>query len=168
VSENLSAKVSVYTTNPTGFSVQTIPRFFNPIRPRLGVYVITVDGASKRLQGNFGGFLRKSHRPVLGMSAYAFGRFVSSGLPCLKGMAFRSVVFGRDGRHADDTGLPANTRAHQQGFAIFLKFHDLGEVGAQGLPRQAACSVKISSRSSDLRASSPNRARAVCCRSSSA
>ena len=54
-------------------------------------------------------------------------------------MAFRGVVFGRDGRHADDTRLPANTRAHHQGFAIFLKFHDLGEVSAQGLPRQAAC-----------------------------
>ena len=54
-------------------------------------------------------------------------------------MAFRGVVFGRDGRHTDDTGLPANTRAHHQGFAVFLKFHHLGKVSAQSLPRQTAC-----------------------------
>ena len=33
-------------------------------------------------------------------------------LPCLESMAFRRVGLGRDGRHTDNTGLPANTRAH--------------------------------------------------------
>ena len=54
-------------------------------------------------------------------------------------MAFRGVVLGRDSRHTNDTGLPANTCAHYQGFAVFLKFHDFGEVGAEGIPGQPAC-----------------------------
>ena len=87
VSDNPLGEVSVYLTNPTGFSVQTIPCFFSPIRPRFGVYgnhlfsvIIAVKG-SKRLRGVFGGFLRKSRLLVLGMSACAYqeGRFVSSG-----------------------------------------------------------------------------------------
>ena len=40
-------------------------------------------------------------------------------------------------------------------------------VSAQTSPAKRHASVRISSRSSDLRASSPNRASAVCCRSSS-
>jgi hypothetical protein len=38
VSENLSADVSVYPANPTGFFVETIPRFFSPIRLRFGMH----------------------------------------------------------------------------------------------------------------------------------
>ena len=39
--------------------------------------VIIAVGAAKRLQGIFGGFLRKPHRSVLGMSAYAYQEGVS-------------------------------------------------------------------------------------------
>ena len=49
-------------------------------------------------------------------------------------MAFRGVRIGRDRHHTDNTGLPANTRAYYQGFTVSLKFHDLGEVGTEGLP----------------------------------
>ena len=53
-------------------------------------------------------------------------------------MAFGGLVRRHEGYHADDAGLPAHSGAHQQGLAIPLKLHDLGEVSAQGLPHKAA------------------------------
>jgi len=53
--------------------------------------------------------------------------------------ASRGVRIGRDFRHTDNAGLPANPRADDQGPTIFLKFHNLGEVGAECLPCQSAC-----------------------------
>ena len=88
VSENLLAEVSVHPSNPTGFSVETIPRLFRPIRRRSRIdgkhlfSVIAAVNISNTLEGIFGGFLREPRRFVLGMSAYAYqeGCFVSSGL----------------------------------------------------------------------------------------
>ena len=51
-------------------------------------------------------------------------------------MAFGGLVRRHEGYHADDAGLPAHSGAHQQGLAIPLKLHDLGEVSAQGLPHK--------------------------------
>ena len=85
----------------------------------------------------------------------------------LEGVSLRAAVRRLDAHLAHDAGLPAHACAHQQGMPVLLQLHDLGEVGAQPSPTRRQASVKISSRSSDFRASSPNLARTVCCRSNS-
>jgi len=53
-------------------------------------------------------------------------------------MAFRGLVRGPGGRLADHARLPTNARADQQGLAVLLQLHDLGEVGAEGFSDEAA------------------------------
>ena len=59
-------------------------------------------------------------------------------LPRLQGIAFRGVVRSLGARLADHARLPAHARADEQGLAVLLQLHDLGEVGAEGLPNEAA------------------------------
>src|SRR3954470_16761903 len=53
-------------------------------------------------------------------------------------MAFQGPVRSLAARRADDARLPAHAGAHQEGLAVVLQLHDLGEVGAERLAHKAA------------------------------
>ena len=109
VSENLSTKVSAHSANPTGFFVEAIPQFLNPIRPRTGVYgkqVFAVSGPKPRhgrAKGKNARITGKFGAAVLLLSAYAYQKAFSLALAIQGSLAQRYVK-----RHGPAPSLPVS------------------------------------------------------------
>ncbi|HYG90623.1 MAG TPA: hypothetical protein VD978_30695 [Azospirillum sp.] len=79
----------------------------------------------------------RDRKVVLALDIQANGRFAGIDRLC-----FQGAWLLRNREMAGDAALPARARAHQQGAALRLQFHNFGEVGAEARTDEASGFLK--------------------------